>query len=700
MADVKISQLPAATTPLGGTEQIPLVQGTTTKKVTVTGLFTQANLGIPSAVDLTNATNVPVDQATGTLAVNHGGTGTTTPSIVAGTNVTVSGTWPNQTINATSSGSVTAVTATAPVVSSGGTTPVISMAAATTSVNGYLTSTDWNTFNNKLATNGSAASLTGLPLTTGVTGLLPVLNGGTGTASPSLVQGTNVTITGTWPNQTINASGGSGGGDVSGPGSSTDNAVARFDSTTGKIIQNSGVVINDSGEVTVGVWKGTEIGLSYGGTGAASASQARGNILPSYAGNAGKVLAVNTGATDVEYISAGGTGTVTSVQVSGGTTGLTASGGPITAAGTITLAGTLAVANGGTGTATPSLVQGTNVTITGTWPNQTINSSGGGSMTYPGAGIANSTGTAWDTSYSTSGTGTVVALATSAALTTPAITGGTINNATIGATTPTTAVFTSLTVNDNSTFGSSNTDTVNFVGRVNSDFDPATDNAYDLGRTGHEWRNLYLTGTGNIDSLIADTADINGGTIDATTIGATTAAAITGTTVTATTKVVTPYVDAVGSAGGQLRNASGTSQLAWGAGGGSNLSLEVATNINPANAAVAISPTGTGTVTINPATAGTMNNMAIGGTTPAAGAFTTLTATTAIPVTSGGTGQSSALTQYGIVFASTTGAMATTAAGTAGYVLTSNGTSAPTFQAASGGLSRAQTTAISLVFGF
>jgi hypothetical protein len=44
-----------------------------------------------------------------------------------------------------------------------------------------------------------------------------------------------------------------------------------------------------------------------------------------------------------------GAGTVTSVNVSGGTTGLTASGGPITSAGTITLAGTLAVANGGTG---------------------------------------------------------------------------------------------------------------------------------------------------------------------------------------------------------------------------------------------------------------------------------------------------------------------------------------------------------------
>ena len=73
-----------------------------------------------------------------------------------------------------------------------------------------------------------------------------------------------------------------------------------------------------------------------------------------------------------------GTGTVTSVAVSGGSTGLTTSGGPITTTGTITLAGTLAVASGGTGTATPGLVAGTNITsITGSWPNQTINASGG-----------------------------------------------------------------------------------------------------------------------------------------------------------------------------------------------------------------------------------------------------------------------------------------------------------------------------------
>jgi hypothetical protein len=47
-----------------------------------------------------------------------------------------------------------------------------------------------------------------------------------------------------------------------------------------------------------------------------------------------------------------GAGTVTSVNVSGGTTGLSTSGGPVTTSGTITLAGTLNVANGGTGVTT------------------------------------------------------------------------------------------------------------------------------------------------------------------------------------------------------------------------------------------------------------------------------------------------------------------------------------------------------------
>ena len=59
------------------------------------------------------------------------------------------------TFNNKGSGTVTSVTATSPVASTGGTTPVISMPAATTSVSGYLTSTDWNTFNGKYSTGGA-----------------------------------------------------------------------------------------------------------------------------------------------------------------------------------------------------------------------------------------------------------------------------------------------------------------------------------------------------------------------------------------------------------------------------------------------------------------------------------------------------------------------------------------------------------------
>jgi hypothetical protein len=51
--------------------------------------------------------------------------------------------------NSNASGTITAVTASAPLSSSGGTTPNISIAQATISTDGYLSSTDWNTFNNK-----------------------------------------------------------------------------------------------------------------------------------------------------------------------------------------------------------------------------------------------------------------------------------------------------------------------------------------------------------------------------------------------------------------------------------------------------------------------------------------------------------------------------------------------------------------------
>ena len=73
------------------------------------------------------------------------------------------------TFNNKGSGTVTSVTGTSPVVSSGGTTPAISMPAATTSVSGYLTSTDWTTFNNKTSNTGTVTSVTGGTYLTGGT---------------------------------------------------------------------------------------------------------------------------------------------------------------------------------------------------------------------------------------------------------------------------------------------------------------------------------------------------------------------------------------------------------------------------------------------------------------------------------------------------------------------------------------------------
>jgi hypothetical protein len=139
---------------------------------------------------------------------------------------------------------------------------------------------------------------------------------------------------------------------------------------------------------------------------------------------------------------------------------------------------------------------------------------------------------------------------------------------------------------------------------------PKTDNTVDLGSASFEFKDLYLDGTANIDSLVADTADINGGTIDSAIIGGGTAAAGTFTTVTATTgNITTANATTVDTTNIEVTNIKAKDGTA-------------AVTIADSTGVVTVASSVLTTTDIN---GGTIDNATIGAGTPAAATVTDLT---------------------------------------------------------------------------
>jgi len=205
-----------------------------------------------SACTATNTWNLIGNSLTLPLSVANGGSGTSSPGLVAGSNITITGSWPNQTINGV--GSAVSVGTSLPSTCSVGQLFFNSTASAGSNLYGCTSANTWTVI-------GGAT----------LTSPLPVANGGTGTATPSLVAGANVTVTGTWPNQTVSATAGGTSGNatsiqgaaVSSAAPSNNQALIYYGSSSAYIPTSIYTIQNGLGTSTSGT-SNLQVNISMG----------------------------------------------------------------------------------------------------------------------------------------------------------------------------------------------------------------------------------------------------------------------------------------------------------------------------------------------------------------------------------------------------------------------------------------------------
>jgi len=298
------------------------------------------------------------------------GTGTSVGlNVGAGKTLAVAGT-----LTATGTTSLTSPAATTSITTPSTTFALVNTTATTVNLAGAATAlnlgaaTGTATVNNttlaaKAITASTTLAVTGISTLTGAVGAPGGVTGPITSSSATITGGSITGIT-----DLAVADGGTG---ASTAAAALNNLLPSQTSAASKYLQSDGTNASwDAVSLSTADITGT-LGVANGGTGQTSFTNGQllignttGNTLTPATLTAGSGVTITNGNGAITVAFTGpGAGSVTSVDVSGGTTGLTTSGGPITASGTVTLAGTLAVANGGTGVTT-STGSGNNVLST------------------------------------------------------------------------------------------------------------------------------------------------------------------------------------------------------------------------------------------------------------------------------------------------------------------------------------------------